>query len=78
MAVPTESGRRSRQPDARQHLVDRVAILIEKAGRKGSILSVGAETERLIGEYKNCPMSSAELHETIVRLATARRMPFAL
>jgi hypothetical protein len=58
-----------RKADARQQLVDRATVLVEKARRKHVALAVGAETTRLIGEYPNCPMSYDELHDTIGRLA---------
>jgi len=60
-----------RRSDAWQQLVDRVAMVVAKAKRKGAVLSLGVETERLIGEYPNCPMSYEELSDTINRLAKA-------
>ena len=53
----------------RQQLLDRVQNLVDRARQKGSELSAGVEAERLISEYPNCPMSFAELSETIASVA---------
>jgi hypothetical protein len=77
MPLLDSSGLPRRKSDAWQQLVDRVAVLVEKARRKGAVLSIGAETDRLIGEYPNCPMSPAELRDTITRVARTQNVEFA-
>jgi hypothetical protein len=69
---PAASAPRRGNSDRWQQLVDRVAVSVEKARRKGSGISTGAEAERPMSEYPNCPMSYGERRDTIARLAKAR------
>jgi len=64
--------------ESRRQLLDRVASVIEKARRKGSVVAAGTEAERLMTEYPNCPMTHPELQESIVRLARDARVPVRL
>jgi hypothetical protein len=56
---------------AHRQLLDRVKSVVEKSRRNRTAISVGAEAERLATEYRNCPMSHAELSDTIRKAALA-------
>ena len=78
MSVRSPTNFPAGQSDSRQQLLDRVASVLDKARRRRSVVAVGAEAERLISEYPNCPMTYPDLQETIVRLARDARVPVRL